>query len=94
MQGHLLTRSIRDSRHVDWIKSYYAVLYALEEYVKKNHHLGVTWNAKGIDAADALAASTALQTPSGSAEAAATVTAAAPSSSPPPQSPRSPDPPS
>ena len=79
MQACLLTRSIRDSRHVDWIKSYYAVLCALEEYVKTNHRLGVTWNAKGIDAADALAASTALQSPSSSAEAAAAAAAAAPS---------------
>ena len=39
------------------MRSYYTVLVALEEYVKKNHLMGVTWNARGIDAGEALTAS-------------------------------------
>lgn len=50
---------------VEWVRSYYAVLTALEEYVKRHHPMGVTWNAKGIDAGEALAASkTATAAPS------------------------------
>lgn len=42
---------------VDWVRSYYDILTALEKYVKNQHPMGVTWNAKGIDAGEALAAS-------------------------------------
>jgi len=42
---------------VEWVRSYYDILTALEKYVKNQHPMGVTWNAKGIDAGEALAAS-------------------------------------
>jgi hypothetical protein len=45
--------------HVEWVKSYHAILEALEEYIKKYHQMGVTWNAKGVDASQLLASKAA-----------------------------------
>ncbi|CCX15860.1 adenylate cyclase associated N terminal-domain-containing protein [Pyronema domesticum] len=47
----------KDDVHNKWIQSFYDVLKALEAYVKQHHLMGVTWNYHGIDAAEALAAS-------------------------------------
>lgn len=44
----------KDPKHFAWVKSFLAILSALEKYVIKHHNMGVTWNANGIDAADAL----------------------------------------
>jgi adenylyl cyclase-associated protein len=46
--------------HVEWVKSYHAILEALEEYIKKYHQMGVTWNAKGVDASQLLASKAAV----------------------------------
>jgi len=67
----------KNPKHVAWVKSYYVLLQALEAYVKKHHLMGVTWNAKGIDAASAFA----------SAQGASPVGAGAPPPPPPPPPP-------
>jgi len=71
--------SSRSPKDVEWVRSYYAVLAALENYVKKHHLMGVTWNAKGIDAAEALAVSK-----SSSSTSLATLSAPPPPPPPPP----------
>jgi adenylyl cyclase-associated protein len=74
--------SSRSPKDVEWVRSYYAVLAALENYVKKHHLMGVTWNAKGIDAAEALAVSK-----SSSSTSLATLSAPPPPPPPPPPGP-------
>jgi adenylyl cyclase-associated protein len=44
----------RDQAHVKFVRSYYALLTALKDYIKKHYPMGVTWNASGIDAAQAM----------------------------------------
>lgn len=64
----LRERKDKDPKHVEWVQSYHAIMAALEEYVKKHHPMGVTWNAKGIDPAEALkAASSPGTVPAGGA---------------------------
>lgn len=46
----------KDPKQVEWIRSFYKVITSLEEYTKKHYHMGLTWNAKGVDAKEALAA--------------------------------------
>ncbi|KAF8457567.1 adenylate cyclase associated N terminal-domain-containing protein [Kalaharituber pfeilii] len=51
----------KEKKHVEWVQSFFAVLKALQAYVKKHHLAGVAWNEKeGIDAKDALAALSAV----------------------------------
>ena len=42
-----------DPAHVKYVQSYYALLKALQAYIKKHYPSGVTWNANGIDAGQA-----------------------------------------
>lgn len=53
-QQELTSSTRRDQKHVDWVNSYTSLLQALKEYVVKHHKMGVVWNAKGIDAREAL----------------------------------------
>lgn len=73
----------KDQKHVDWVRSYYAVLAALENYVKTHHRMGVVWNANGLDAqmaAKTVATATSLAHAAGAA-------GGAPSPPPPPPPP-------
>lgn len=40
----------KDPKHLEWVKSWIAVLNHLQDYVKDFHRTGVTWNPKGGDA--------------------------------------------
>src|ERR1700712_878316 len=42
-----------DPAHVKYVQSYYALLKALQTYIKKHYPSGVTWTNNGIDAAQA-----------------------------------------
>lgn len=50
----LKTHKEGDQAHVTFVRSYYALLNALKEYIKKHYPTGVTWNAAGIDPAQAM----------------------------------------
>lgn len=39
----------KDGKHVDWIRSFTALLLTLQRYVKEHHTTGLTWNARGTD---------------------------------------------
>ncbi|KAJ3187470.1 F-actin-capping protein subunit alpha [Gaertneriomyces sp. JEL0708] len=44
----------KDKTHVDWANGYVTLLTELQNYVKKVQTTGLVWNAKGIDAQEAL----------------------------------------
>lgn len=72
-----------DQSHVGYVNAYYALLRGLQAYIKQHYPTGLTWNNKGVDAAEALreASSTASSVePNG-------VSHAAPSGSAPPPPP-------
>ena len=48
------TNSSRDTAHVEWVQSYYAVCKALTAYIKEFYLGGMTWNSQGVDAHQAL----------------------------------------
>ena len=53
---YLLNSISRDTKHVEWIQSFFAILKSLQKYVKQHHPQGVTWNEKdGVDAKDVMA---------------------------------------
>lgn len=56
MYGNRVLKAYKegDQAHVKFVRSYYALLQALQAYVKKHYPSGVTWNATGIDAAQAM----------------------------------------
>jgi len=64
-----------DASHVEWAKSFIALLTELHDYVKRSHTTGVSWNPKGGDAsaatvsAPAPAAAKAVEAPAAAAPA-------------------------
>jgi len=42
----------KDSRHVDWVRSFVAILEETRKYVMEYHTTGLTWNSKGISVAE------------------------------------------
>ncbi|KAI5781415.1 adenylate cyclase associated N terminal-domain-containing protein [Geopyxis carbonaria] len=81
--GHRVLKEYKgkDQKHVDWVNSYYNLLAALEAYVKKHHIMGITWNAKGVDARELLI------DPSTTPSAAPSITPSTTSGGPPPPPP-------
>jgi adenylyl cyclase-associated protein len=53
-----------DQKHVKYVQSYYALLKALQSYIKKHYPTGLTWNNNGIDAAQAYRDADDNKTPS------------------------------
>ncbi|KAK5118758.1 hypothetical protein LTR85_007964 [Meristemomyces frigidus] len=55
MYGNRVLKAYKetDPAHVKYVQSYYALLKALQAYIKKHYPSGVTWNNNGIDAAQA-----------------------------------------
>ena len=66
-----------DAQHVEWAKAFIAILQEVHDYVKKTHTTGVTWNAKGSDAACAHAFASHVFVTRAAAPAAAPAPAAA-----------------
>lgn len=56
MYGNRVLKAYKEGEqtHVKFVRSYYALLTALQAYIKKHYPSGVTWNASGIDAAQAM----------------------------------------
>ncbi|SMQ54461.1 unnamed protein product [Zymoseptoria tritici ST99CH_3D7] len=56
MYGNRVLKNYKegDQAHVKFVRSYYALLNALKDYIKKHYPMGVTWNASGVDAAQAM----------------------------------------
>ncbi|KAK4504825.1 hypothetical protein PRZ48_002787 [Zasmidium cellare] len=56
MYGNRVLKTYKegDQAHVKFVRSYYALLQSLQSYIKKHYPTGVTWNASGIDAAQAM----------------------------------------
>ena len=50
----LKTHKEGDQAHVTFVRSYYTLLTALKDYIKKHYPTGVTWNSAGIDPAQAM----------------------------------------
>jgi adenylyl cyclase-associated protein len=40
----------RDTKHVEWVQSYYAIFRELSVYVKQHFSNGINWNPKGLPA--------------------------------------------
>jgi adenylyl cyclase-associated protein len=75
----------RDPKHVEWVRSFYAIHKALISYIQDNYATGVTWNNKdGIDAAEAVRQVQAEESSGGSSGAAAAAPPPAPGPPPPP----------
>lgn len=55
MYGNRVLKAYKetDQKHVKYVQSYYALLKALQAYIKKHYPTGLTWNNNGIDAAQA-----------------------------------------
>jgi adenylyl cyclase-associated protein len=53
-----------DQKHVKYVQSYYALLKALQSYIKKHYPTGLTWNNNGIEAAQAYRDADDNKTPS------------------------------
>ncbi|KAK6346818.1 hypothetical protein TWF696_006926 [Orbilia brochopaga] len=45
----------KDEKHVNWVRSWYSICKALEEYVKKHHIRGIAWKRDGGDAQEIMA---------------------------------------
>lgn len=45
---------VRDPKQVEWMQAYYQVFRELAEYIKQYFAQGVVWNARGVDASEAL----------------------------------------
>ncbi|KXT18016.1 hypothetical protein AC579_9600 [Pseudocercospora musae] len=56
MYGNRILKTYKegDQSHVKFVRSYEALLKALQAYIKKHYPTGVTWNSAGLDAAQAL----------------------------------------
>ena len=52
----------KDSKHVDWVKSWLETLTDLQQFVKKHHTTGLVWNPRGGEASLSVA-QTARPTP-------------------------------
>ncbi|KAF3904866.1 hypothetical protein ABW20_dc0106568 [Dactylellina cionopaga] len=42
-------------KHIDWVRSWYSICKSLEEYVRKYHLRGISWNREGGDALEIMA---------------------------------------
>jgi len=67
----------KDETQKNWAKSFPAVLGELQEYVKKYHTTGLSWNPKGGDASSASASAPAPSKPAAAATPAPAATGAA-----------------
>lgn len=45
----------KDKKHVEWVRSWYNICKTLEEYVRKYHVRGISWNRDGGDAPEIMA---------------------------------------
>ncbi|KAF7190097.1 Adenylyl cyclase-associated protein [Pseudocercospora fuligena] len=56
MYGNRILKTYKegDQSHIKFVRSYEALLKALQAYIKKHYPTGVTWNSAGVDAAQAL----------------------------------------
>lgn len=63
----LKTHKEGDQAHVTFVRSYYTLLTALKEYIKKHYPTGVTWNSTGIDPAQAMREADEVPTTNGTA---------------------------
>jgi adenylyl cyclase-associated protein len=76
---------IRDQTHVTFVQSYYALLKALQAYVKEHYPRGLTWNNNGTDPIQAYRdASNATPTTNGTPAAAPSAGSGPPPPPPPP----------
>ncbi|KAI5359232.1 putative cyclase-associated protein CAP/septum formation inhibitor MinC [Septoria linicola] len=80
----LKTHKEGDQAHVTFVRSYYALLTALKEYIKKHYPTGVTWNSAGVDPAQAMRDIDEAPTTNGTAAPAPPAGGAAPPPPPPP----------
>jgi len=76
----------KDKKHVEWVKSFYTICKALDEYIRKYHAHGIVWNKKGGDAQEIMASlkSGDTRAPSSSQTPTPVPTGAAPPPPPPP----------
>lgn len=86
MYGNRVLKAYKegDQTHVKFVRSYYALLTALQNFIKKHYPSGVTWNASGIDAAQAMREVDAAATSNSAATAHPPTSGAAPPPPPPP----------
>lgn len=56
MYGNRVLKTYKegDQAHVTFVRSYYALLKSLQAYIMKHYPTGVTWNAGGMDASEAM----------------------------------------
>lgn len=55
MYGNRVLKAYKetDQKHVKYVQAYYALLKALQSYIKKHYPTGLTWNNNGVDATQA-----------------------------------------
>ncbi|KAI4753756.1 hypothetical protein E4T52_09588 [Aureobasidium sp. EXF-3400] len=83
----------KDPKHVAYVQSYYAIWKNLQSYIRNHYAAGVTWNAQGMDLAQALKEANSAPAPSQSASAPAAAAGGPPPPPPPPPLPTFDNPP-